>query len=315
MAYKTTTLKRVLSSFGSGTWGDEATERSGYPVLRSTNIHKGNLVLDNVAYRKVPKNKINKYKLNTGDVIVTSSSGSKHLIGKNVYFTDQEDERCYLFSNFTFRLQPNKVVIEPKYLYYFLNSVTAKNFLERIQSTTSGLRNLNTKLYIEQEIPIPPPSEQKRIVEILDQADILRKKRAEADKIAERIIPALFYKIFGDPVRDWHSLDKKPIKSFIQNVHRRNPSENPNDIFNYVDISGIESKTGKITEIKSLLGFEAPSRARQIIKKKDVLISTVRPYLRATALVPETLDNQICSTGFCVLRSKYNYGFGYLFAL
>lgn len=48
-------------------------------------------------------------------------------------------------------------------------------------------------------IPLPPPSEQRRIVEILDQADALRKKRAEANKIADRILPALFYKMFGDP--------------------------------------------------------------------------------------------------------------------
>ncbi|MDY6908598.1 MAG: restriction endonuclease subunit S [Thermodesulfobacteriota bacterium] len=48
-------------------------------------------------------------------------------------------------------------------------------------------------------IPLAPPSEQRRIVEILDQADALRKKRAEADAKASRILPALFYKMFGDP--------------------------------------------------------------------------------------------------------------------
>ena len=51
----------------------------------------------------------------------------------------------------------------------------------------------------EYEIPLPPISEQRRIVEILDQADRLRKLRAEADKKAERILPALFIKMFGDP--------------------------------------------------------------------------------------------------------------------
>ncbi len=36
-------------------------------------------------------------------------------------------------------------------------------------------------------------------MEILDQADVLRKKRAEADAKAARILPALFHKMFGDP--------------------------------------------------------------------------------------------------------------------
>ena len=49
------------------------------------------------------------------------------------------------------------------------------------------------------QIPLPPLSEQRRIVEILDQADALRKKRTEADAKAARILPALFYKMFGDP--------------------------------------------------------------------------------------------------------------------
>jgi type I restriction enzyme S subunit len=55
-------------------------------------------------------------------------------------------------------------------------------------------------------IPWPPISEQRRIAEILDQADALRKKRNEADAKADRILPAIFYKMFGDPLsnsRGW----------------------------------------------------------------------------------------------------------------
>jgi restriction endonuclease S subunit len=90
-------------------------------------------------------------------------------------------------------------VIIPRYLHLYLNSSKAKAELLRIQSTTSGLRNLNVSLYLAQPVPLPALSEQRRIVEILDQADALRKKRAEADAKAARILPALFYKMFGDP--------------------------------------------------------------------------------------------------------------------
>lgn len=48
-------------------------------------------------------------------------------------------------------------------------------------------------------IPFTGISEQRRIVELLEQADGLRRQRAEADAIAERILPALFLKMFGDP--------------------------------------------------------------------------------------------------------------------
>ena len=55
---------------------------------------------------------------------------------------------------------------------------------------------------------------------------------------------------------------------------------------------------------RRILGTEAPSRARRIIHENDVIMSTVRPYLKAFAIVPKEYDNQICSTGFAVLRCK-----------
>jgi type I restriction enzyme S subunit len=48
-------------------------------------------------------------------------------------------------------------------------------------------------------IALPPITEQRRIVEILEQADVLRRRRAEADQKADRILLALFYRMFGDP--------------------------------------------------------------------------------------------------------------------
>ena len=51
----------------------------------------------------------------------------------------------------------------------------------------------------EHEAPIPSPKEQSRIVELLDEADRLRRLRREADTKASRILPALFLKMFGDP--------------------------------------------------------------------------------------------------------------------
>ena len=53
-----------------------------------------------------------------------------------------------------------------------------------------------------------------------------------------------------------------------------------------------------------MLGSEAPSRARQRVRKDDVLVSTVRPNLNAVAKVPKSLDAATASTGFCVLRPR-----------
>ena len=86
------------------------------------------------------------------------------------------------------------------------------------------------------------------------------------------------------------------------NQNSRNPAkEIPNKEFLYIDITSVEGGTGEIKEIKKILGENAPSRARRVIHQDDVIMSTVRPYLKAFAVIPPEYDNQICSTGFAVL--------------
>ena len=84
----------------------------------------------------------------------------------------------------------------------------------------------------------------------------------------------------------------------------RDPRREPNKPFHYVDIASIDNASKQILDFKTLLGKDAPSRARQVIRTENVIVSTTRPNLNAVALVPQALENQICSTGFCVLRSS-----------
>ncbi|MGE4091003.1 MAG: restriction endonuclease subunit S [Candidatus Binatia bacterium] len=74
--------------------------------------------------------------------------------------------------------------------------------------------------------------------------------------------------------------------------------------FLYVDIASIEANLGSILNPKLLLGANAPSRARKLVRADDVIFATTRPYLRNVAIVPSQLDLAVCSTGFCVLRAK-----------
>jgi restriction endonuclease S subunit len=84
----------------------------------------------------------------------------------------------------------------------------------------------------------------------------------------------------------------------------RDPGQKLEEAFIYVDIASVDVLTGTINNPQELTGEEAPSRARMVIRAFDVIVSTVRPTRGAVAVVPPELDNQICSTGFCVLRCK-----------
>ncbi len=84
-----------------------------------------------------------------------------------------------------------------------------------------------------------------------------------------------------------------------------NPAElYPNTHFNYIDISCVENESGKFLGPNKTATDEAPSRARRAVKSGDILMSTVRPNLKAFALMTDVPDRAVASTGFAVLRSK-----------
>ena len=80
--------------------------------------------------------------------------------------------------------------------------------------------------------------------------------------------------------------------------------DDPDGEFIYVDLSAVNQDSKTIASPRRLACRDAPSRARQIIRSGDVLVSTVRPNLNAVGRVPVELDGATASTGFCVLRPR-----------
>jgi type I restriction enzyme S subunit len=91
------------------------------------------------------------------------------------------------------------------------------------------------------------------------------------------------------------------------------PTRRPDVEFQYIDIGSIDNQTQTVSDPKSILGRDAPSRARRVVRTGDVLFSTVRTYLKNIAVVPESLDGQLTSTGIAVLRSSTAVDGRYLF--
>lgn len=74
-----------------------------------------------------------------------------------------------------------------------------------------------------------------------------------------------------------------------------------NTIIRYVEISDVNAVDGVNNFTEYEFG-KAPSRARRITRKNDIIVSTVRTYLKAIAKIKD--DDLIVSTGFAVLRAK-----------
>jgi len=72
----------------------------------------------------------------------------------------------------------------------------------------------------------------------------------------------------------------------------------------YIDLSSVDRVTKKIGETLAVNSSNAPSRARQIVKTNDVIFATTRPAQMRWALITPEYDDQVASTGYCVLRPR-----------
>lgn len=93
----------------------------------------------------------------------------------------------------------DKKKLDVRYLYYFLDT-----YLEtlRIQSIGGVIKYIKLENLSDAQIPLPPLPIQKRIAEILDAADALRKKDQELLKKYDELAQAIFIDMFGDPVKN-----------------------------------------------------------------------------------------------------------------
>ena len=160
-------------------------------------------------------------------------------------------------------------------------------------------------------IVVPPKATQKRIAEYLDskcaQIDSIieeSKKSIEEYKAWKQsvIFEAVTGKLKNEKFSDkWELIKIKYVAEYNTKTLPENTKDEFN--FNYIDIGSVKFGEG-ITNFQNLNFKDAPSRARRIVKKDDVIISSVRTYLRAIARIEESEIPQIASTGFVVFSSK-----------
>lgn len=78
----------------------------------------------------------------------------------------------------------------------------------------------------------------------------------------------------------------------------------PNEEFQYIQFSNVDSKLGSITGFELILGEGAPDIARQLVKAGDIICTRVKDSEENIAIIPSSLNNAIVSTGFAVFRAK-----------
>ena len=121
-------------------------------------------------------------------------------------------------------LRPSPACVEPRYLLYWTITST---FVDALASRVRGANYpaVSDRDVKEVTIPLPPPAEQRRVVEILDQTSHLRRLHAEAGAKSNRILPALLVRALGSPA-NWGSEPRcRPLGDFVDPVSGATPSK------------------------------------------------------------------------------------------
>ena len=193
-------LSDVVDQTITGEWGTECDESvEGVKVLRTTNFtNSGVINYDNVVQRNVSAKKIETKKLIPEDIILEKSGGSDNQpVGRVVFFNKKTDD-IYLCNNFTQVLRVNKDIAIPRYVFLFLHYAHRSGITELLQNKTTGIRNLQLKQYMAQNLPLPPKPIQQKIADALDKASaLIEMRKAQLEKL-DLLIKSQFIEMFGE---------------------------------------------------------------------------------------------------------------------
>jgi len=98
-----------------------------------------------------------------------------------------------------------------EYVYHFVRQVRFRNEAKRNFTGTAGQQRVPKSFVENSLIPLPPLDEQRRIVGILNRAAKIERLRAQARERLQEFIPALFVRMFGDPVENPMGWDAAPL--------------------------------------------------------------------------------------------------------
>ena len=121
----------------------------------------------------------------------------------------QDIEADYIYSTGFIVLRPSKV-IDNNYLLHFLQSSTFQDEKDKL-CTGATQKAINNQNFAQLQIPLPPLHIQKRIAEILDAADALKRKDQELLKKYDELAQAIFIDMFGDPVKNEKGWEVKKL--------------------------------------------------------------------------------------------------------
>ncbi len=334
---KKMSLYNICSRMNSGPFGSALLASQyvdkGVAFIRPLNCKDYIVDIDNdvVFISKEDSERLKSSKFSSGDLIFTKIGNG---IG-DVAIIPQKIFECNISGNLMGVKVKNN--IDNYYVLTFLKSIYGQNQIwQGMMNSAKPKIDMDTLKSIV--IPIPSPEIQKYIGDKVRKAEELREEAKRLKKEAEEILnkelnlkDVEFYikqtnnkkyswtesieiedridsEFYKPKYRYLSKLNNMSELSYYYKISKKRINKNIDRKIKYIDLSSVNN----IIEPSDFNTKELPSRAQFLVKEGNLIISTLKGSNKIS-IIPEHLNDSVCSTGFIVIASKSHLTTEYLY--
>lgn len=277
---------------------EDEVEFSNNCVLRSNNIdlETMSILLDELKYIREDFVVGEDKKVKRDSILICMSNGSKQHLGK-VAFLDKDYD--YAFGGFMGLIKPNSG-LSPKFLYYSCISSSYKHFLASV-GNGANINNIKFSDLSQFALPVPPLTEQERIVAELDCLSSIIEKKKQQLKEYDTLAQSIFYDMFGDPITNEKGLPIQQLGDFATSVtYGTSSPANEGGKFIYLRMNNL-TYDGYL-DLNDVKTTDVPDKDldKYVVRKGDILFNRTnsRDLVGKTALFD--LDNEMVIAGYII---------------
>jgi len=270
------------------------------PILKANNIQENGLETSSLIY--IHKSKIKEEQLiKKGDLLLAASSGSKDIVGKNVFF---EDDFNGSFGAFCKVVRPNENIY-PRFLSVFFKTPLYKRHIRNLIQG-ANINNLRNEDIDSLKIPMFSQQDQLHIANLLSIAENLISLRKQSIALLDECLKSTFLEMFGDPVRNEKGWEMSELKNYAKVrigpfgslMHREDYVQNGVPLVNPSHI-----REGKIFIDSDLTISKEKMKelSAYIMHEGDVVLGR-RGEIGRCAVVTQNEEGFLCGTGSIFIR-------------
>lgn len=189
-------LGSAVLSYRNGLSRRPAGRESGPVVLRLADVSGGAISLANPRRGSLTRAEIEKYTLKSTDLVAVRVNGSLSIVGRVMAVGEQRETVC--FNDHLIRIRLDSSMLDSEYAALACSSRKAREYIERVATTTAGQYTVNQGMISALPLPIPTLAVQRRVVDcakrLQDHLSKITEQLTDGRNVLDALLPAVLDK-------------------------------------------------------------------------------------------------------------------------